>query len=199
VEKFPSTTPDFAPVISRALAKKPDIIDTASTPGSMGALCALLIKQLREAGFNGIIMMPGNPPPGVMEEVVPKQSLTKIVNLDVNPDSPMVSKTYRDVYYRAKSKYNEVPASLLLQCYDIPKAFFEFLNTQNTMDATAWMESFAKYHWQGIWGIDSYWVGKPQIGINRLTLRSGWCSEYKDGKLETNFDAPIPYDMFVEK
>jgi hypothetical protein len=88
---------------------------------------------------------------------------------------------------------------LLLQCYDIPKAFFEFLNTQNTMDATAWMESFAKYHWQGIWGIDSYWVGKPQIGINRLTLRSGWCSEYKDGKLETNFDAPIPYDMFVEK
>jgi len=199
VEKFPASTRDFTPIISRLLATNPDIVDTTSTPGSLGAIYALMVKQLREAGFNGIIITPGIPPPGVMEEVVPKQFLTKIVTIEVDPDSPIVSQAYRDVHYRAKAKYNETPAPLIHQVYNITKGFFEFLNGQDTMDTTAWMEGFAKYHWQGIYGFESYWMGKKKYGIDRFTFRGAWASEYKDGKLDTNFTAPIPYDMFVEK
>ena len=70
-EKFPYETKDFSPYISRVLAKNPDIIDTNTTGGDMGALAALLLKQLREAGYKGIIWMPTPPPPGAVEEVVP--------------------------------------------------------------------------------------------------------------------------------
>ncbi len=197
VEKFPASTRDFAPVIQRLLATKPDIVDTMSTPGSMGAIYALLVKQLREAGFDGIIIAPGVPPPGVMEEVVPKQFRTKIVTVEVDPDSPIVTQAYRDIHYRALKKYGEIPAPLIHQCYHVMKGFFEFLNTQDTLDTTAWMEGFAKYHWQGIYGFDSYWMGKKRFGIDRFTFRGPWASEYKEGKLDTNFTAPIPYDMFV--
>ena len=60
-EKFPFGTRDFSPFITRALAKNPDIIDTNSTGGNMGGLCAQLIKQLRQAGFKGIIWVPALP------------------------------------------------------------------------------------------------------------------------------------------
>jgi ABC-type branched-subunit amino acid transport system substrate-binding protein len=198
VEKFPASTRDFTPIISRLLDTKPDIIDTTTTPASLGAVYALLVKQLRQAGFNGIIITPGIPPPGVMQEVVSKQFLTKIVTIEVDPDSPIVShKAYRDVHYRAIAKYHETPSPMLHQCYNVMKGFFEFLNGQNTMDTTAWMEGFAKYHWQGIYGFESYWIGKKKYGIDRFTFRSAWTSEYTDGKLDTNFTAPVPYDMFV--
>jgi ABC-type branched-subunit amino acid transport system substrate-binding protein len=199
VERFPATIRDFAPVIPRVLATKPAVVDTMNTSGGMGAIYALMVKQLREAGFNGIIIAPGVPPPGVMEEIVPKQFRTKIVSVEVDPDSPIVSQAYRDVHYRAQEKYGEIPAPLIHQCYNVMKGFFQFLNGQDTMDTTAWMEGFAKYHWQGIYGFESYWVGKKKYGIDRVTFRGAWTSEYENGKLNTNFTAPIPYDMFVEE
>jgi hypothetical protein len=51
--------------------------------------------------------------------------------------------------------------------YNVMTAMFEFLNTQNTMDTTAWMQGFAKYRWQGIMGFESSWIGEVGDGINR--------------------------------
>ena len=62
----------FRHMITRALAKNPDMIDTNSTGGTMGGLCAQLIKQLRQAGYKGVICVPALPPPGAVEEVVPE-------------------------------------------------------------------------------------------------------------------------------
>ena len=60
-EFFPISTQDFSPLISKMLEGNPDIIDTGSTGGSAGALCVVLMKQLREAGYKGIIMVPAPP------------------------------------------------------------------------------------------------------------------------------------------
>jgi branched-chain amino acid transport system substrate-binding protein len=198
-EKFPLTTKDFMPVISRVLAKKPEIIDTGATGGDMGGMCALLIKQLRESGFDGPIWCTTVPPPDVVTEIVPEKFRTRIITNDIIVDSPVVSQEYRDVYQRYISKFGSAPIDIAGEFYDGVKGFFEFLNGQDTMDTTAWVEGFAKYHWPGIWGRDAYWVGKPQFGIDRTTFWSFWVAEYIDGKVETRWEAPIPYDLFVEK
>ena len=101
------------PVITRALAKKPDIVDTGGTAGDMGGICALLIKQLREAGFNGVIWARTVPPIPVMMEVVPKQYLTKIVTNDILVDSPIVSQAYKDMHKRYVNKFGEPPLTSL--------------------------------------------------------------------------------------
>jgi len=199
LEKFPFDAKDFSPVISRVLAKKPDIVDTAGTAGDMGALCALLIKQIREAGFNGVIMARTSPPIPVMMEVVPEQYRTKIVTSDILVDSPVVSQTYKDMYQRYADKFGEPPIDVVGEVYNAVKAFFEFLDGQDTMDTTAWMEGFAKYHWQGIWGTESFWVGKPLFGVDRVTIWGFWTSEYIDGKPETRWAAPIIWDLWVEQ
>ena len=77
LEKFPLGTKDLTPIIARVLPKNPDIIDTCAT-GGMAGLGSLSIKQLRQAGFNGPIMMPASPSRGETEEVVPKEYLYKI-------------------------------------------------------------------------------------------------------------------------
>ena len=197
-EKFPFDTKDFMPVISRALAKNPDIIETSLTGGAMGAMGALLIKQLREAGFDGIIWCPTVPPPPVMMEVVPEKYLTRIITHDIVVDSPIVSQAYKDMYNRYVKKFGTPPIDIVGEFYNGIKAFFEFLNGQDTMDTTVWMNGFEKYRWQGVWGREAFWVGKPIYGINRTLLWSFWVAEYINGKAETRWQAPIPYELFVE-
>jgi branched-chain amino acid transport system substrate-binding protein len=57
-EYYQRGTSNFAPIITRILNSHPDAVDTASSPpGDSG----LLVKQLREAGFNGPIGHLGGP------------------------------------------------------------------------------------------------------------------------------------------
>jgi branched-chain amino acid transport system substrate-binding protein len=199
VEKFPFGTTDFAPMITRALAKNPDMIDTNSTGGTMGGLCAQLIKQLRQAGYKGIIYVPALPPPRAVEEVVPENYRVQIVTNDIDWEAPIVSDAYRDLSRRYLKKFNVPPLDIVGQLYNVTKPFYEFLSTQNTMDTTKWMEGFANYRWKGLYGKEASWIGKPMFGINRMAFRASWASEYIKGKLETRWEAPIPMDLFVEK
>jgi len=198
-EKFPFGTTDFAPMITRALAKNPDMIDTNSTGGTMGGLCAQLIKQLRQAGYKGVIYVPALPPPRAVEEVVPENYRVQIVTNDIDWEAPIVSDAYRDLSRRYLKKFNVPPLDIVGQLYNVTKPFYEFLNTQNTMDTTKWMEGFEKYRWKGLYGKEASWIGKPMFGINRMAFRASWASEYIKGKLETRWEAPIPMDLFVEK
>jgi ABC-type branched-subunit amino acid transport system substrate-binding protein len=199
VEKFTLDTKDFMPIVSRALAKNPDIIDTTITGGSMAGVCAVLIKQLGEADFKGLILIPCNTEKEVMDEVVPAKYLNRIVINRADPESPIVSEAYRSFCDRFQKKYNTPANSMAALMYNPVKAFFEFLNGQNSMDTTAWMEGFAKYRWPGLFGFETYWVGKKVYGIDRRVFFYPWTSEWIDGKLVTEWSAPIPYEMYVEK
>ena len=197
LEKFPFGTQDYGPFISRVLAKNPDIVDTNTTGGNSGGLCAVLIKQLREAGYKGFIWVPALPPPGAVEEIVPKEYRYKIVSNDIDWESPIVSDAYRDMCRRYLKKFNETPIDMVGQIYNAFGAFLQFLDGQQTMDTTAWMEGFAKYHWKGIYGKEAFWLGKPIYGIDRQVLRANWVSEYVDGKLQTVWEAPVPMELFT--
>ncbi len=197
-EKAELTTKDFTPLIARILPKNPDIIDIGSTGGDMGGLCALMIKQIRQAGFNGLIMIPTSPPEDVMEQTVPAESLNKMITIYVNKDAPIVTPAYRDLLVRFDAKYNMEAVAIVALYYNVLKGFFGFLNTQNTMDTTAWMQGFAKYHWQNPWGSESFWIEQVGDGINRRVLTNNWVSHYENGKPITDFSAPIPWDFFVQ-
>lgn len=198
LEKFPLGTKDLTPIIARALPKHPDIIDTCAT-GGMAGLGSLSIKQLRQAGFTGPIIMPASPSRGETEEVVPKEHLYKIAIGYCDVNSPIISEEYRQVYNRFKEKFQKAPDSPVFEAYNPVKALFQFLDGQDAMDTTAWVEGFGKYHWQGVFGFESYWVGKKVWRIDRRVFGSAWVSDYKDGNLVTEFTAPLPYELFVEK
>ena len=198
-EEYPITTTDFSPIITRVLAKNPDIVDTGASGGAMGARCAQLIKELRERGYKGYIWVSALPPPGAIDEIVPPEYRYKIVINDTDWEAPIVSEAYRDLCRRYVAKYNSPPFDITGLEYNVVKAFFEFLNTQDSMDTSKWMEGFAKYHWKNLWGAEGYWFENPSTGIYRQTFRSSWASEYIDGKRQTLWLAPLPLDEYVSK
>jgi ABC-type branched-subunit amino acid transport system substrate-binding protein len=199
VEKFPADVTDFMPVITRALAKNPDIIDTGTTGGSMGGLCGLLIKQLRETGFKGFILVPAPPARGTFEQMLPKEYLTKVVTGETDWESTYVASGYRELVGRYAKKFNIVPnPGIVVACEDAVKALLEFINGKDTMDTSVWMEGYAKYRWQSPWGKERYWTGEKMFKINRSCQGYYYVSEYVDGKLDTRWESPI-VDELLEK
>lgn len=79
-------TKDFFPVLSRALAKKPEIISYgSSSPGD----CYLIIKQAYELGFKG--MLTGSSPLDIaqLKKMVPEKTLDNILLVTLGtPDVP---------------------------------------------------------------------------------------------------------------
>ena len=200
VEKIPMGTRDFTPYISRVLPKNPDILDMGATGGAMGGLCAQLIKELREVGdYKGILWLPTAPPPGAIDDIVPEKYRNLMVLNDIDWESPVVSDAYRDTCRRYVQKYNGIPIDIVMQVYNVIKPFFEFINRQDSMDTTVWMEGFAQYHWQGYFGHEAFWVGKPLYGIDRMALRPNWASEYINGKMETKWEPPLSLDLYISK
>jgi ABC-type branched-subunit amino acid transport system substrate-binding protein len=194
-EQYPANTTDFAPVVQRVLSHKPEIVDFCGAGGAMGAVCGLITKQLRQGGYNGIIMMPTVPPPGIMQ-TVPKEYLTKIVTNDINIDSKIVTKKYRDLVNRYVKQYKSKPIDMMGQSYNGVSAFFAFLNGQKTMNTETWVKGLENYRWKGVFGEDARWLGQKIYGVKRSLVSNVWVSEYKNGKLETNFTAKIPYELF---
>ena len=194
---FPVTT-DFAPFVQKLNTYNADIIDLALCGGTAGPLVATMVKQIRESGFEGIILMPTIPPTDIMV-TLPQQYLNKIITNDINIDGPIVTNAYRDLINGYVEQYKEKPIDIFAQTYNPAYAFFKFLDGQKTMDTTQWMEGFANYEWESVYGEHSQWVGEPFYGINRALLANFWASEWKNGKLETNFVAKLPLELWVSK
>jgi branched-chain amino acid transport system substrate-binding protein len=198
-EKVSIDTRDFTPNITRVLSHNPDIIDTGTIGGVMGGLNAVMVKQIGQAGFKGPIVETAPPPEDVMQETVPPEILDQVIVANPNVDSTLVTPAYRDLMARFNAKYQMKGIDIVACYYNVMMAFFDFLNTQNTMDTTTWMQGFAKYHWQSsLFGMESLWIGEPADGINRRVLGNRWVSHYENGKPITDFSAPIPWELFVK-
>ena len=158
-DKVPITTTDFTAEITRILSNKPDIIDTGNMGGVMGGMGAQMIKQIGQAGFTGVIMIPAAPPEdshGTGRAC--QQLLASVVTQYINPNGPVVDPKYRDVLNEFNTTYKQQGVGIVSYYYNVMTALFQFLNTQNTMDSAAWMQGFANYKWQGIMGFQSQWV-----------------------------------------
>jgi len=94
-EYYQRGTTNFAPIIQRILNQNPDAVDTASSPPADGATIA---KQLREAGFDGVIGRLGGP--GTAETIRAVGSVEKLGNfywLEIAPvDSPGVKALWKE-------------------------------------------------------------------------------------------------------
>jgi len=196
MEKFPFTTQDFAPFAQKLLSYNPDIIDLCGSGGATGAVVGTMIKQIREAGFNGVFVLPTAPPPGILD-TLPVEYLNKVICNVVDENSTVAAKAYTDLIKRYQKEYGSLPIDFLQSVYNGAYGFFSFINGQKDMDTQRWMTEFANYKWTAAYGQQSSWIGTEVWGINRAERTTYWVSEYKNGQLYT-VNANIPAD-FLEK
>jgi hypothetical protein len=128
--------------------------------------------------------------------VAGKEGTEGLIDIGIDPDGPIVAPALRDFLHRFKERFKMTPIDIPAEAYSPVKALFEFLDGQEKLDTTVWMERFAKYRWTGLWG-ESYWVGKPLLGINRIALRCYYISKWHNGKRETLWKAPLPRKLLI--
>jgi branched-chain amino acid transport system substrate-binding protein len=131
-ELYERTTKDFVPMLTKALALKPDVIDLgASSPGSAG----LIVRQAREAGFKGRFVQTGGA--GWLEVVATagKAASEGMINMlyadQNNPGFQRVAADY-------KRQYNgQTPNEMIAVYYDAMSVLLAAIKKGGDINDTA--------------------------------------------------------------
>lgn len=132
-EYYDRAITDFTPILTRILAKNPDMIDvSASAVGSVG----LIVKQSRELGFKGPIVSCFLTPIDTMVNVAGAAAAEDFFTADYEPYSPLMTQEFarvRDLYV---SKYGPPFAALTAAYYDMQYVIKTAIEKAGSIDTT---------------------------------------------------------------
>jgi len=171
---------DFTPVLTKILAKKPNVIDLGATGG--GSDSALIIKQSRELGYKGLLVCAVGLQGKAVLEVAGAQAMEGVMETGVLDDDPQVNAAYQAFAKKYKAQFPNLPfIDLTSETYDSVLYFFRFLNGQNSLDPTVIKDRYADFKWDGVFG-KTYYGGEKTFGIKRQVAHAAFLSQWKSGK-----------------
>ncbi|MCK9275274.1 MAG: ABC transporter substrate-binding protein [Syntrophales bacterium] len=186
-EFFERGTKDFMPVLTRILAKKPDLIETGITdPVSQ----ALVLKQARELGYKGHMLLIWGPND---EQVVSiAGAMAEGAYLGVSGPREPSTDAAKELYQRFLKKFperewdaNYYTHSALVTCLT------QAIEKAQSLDNDKLVGALENLEWQGVFGTHR-WGGTQLFGIKRQMLSPVTLMTIKDGKavLETQQEVP---------
>lgn len=111
-ELYERTQKDFAPLLTKVLALKPDVIDVASTPpGTAG----LMVRQARELGYKGLFLKTGGAGPKDIVAAAGKEAAEGMVSI-LYTDSQ--NPGYRRIAAEYKKTIGQEPNEIIVSFYD---------------------------------------------------------------------------------
>lgn len=176
-ELFERSLKDFAPILSRLLTAKPDIIELGTTPP---ATAGLVIRQARELGFKGQFVKIGGP--GV-PQIVTSAGKEFAEGTVVYAAADSSQAYYKDI----ESKYAQVlkpPMNeFTVYYYDVARVLLAAIQAAGTVDDTdkvrLAMEKLMPY--KGIQGTIR-WGGMKDYGSNHQMLTPVFIGVIKNGE-----------------
>lgn len=155
----PRGTPDFTPMLTKLIAKKPQAIDFGSWAGSDGPLAC---KQTKELGYDGVMIFSYTQSLPTFEKVAPGYMdgvlFYGIFATDPTPLATKVAKRYEEKY---KQKFDP----LVWRNYDDLFVIKKAIETAQSIDSTAVKNAMPKVHIDGVFGRTRI-GGKSYYGLN---------------------------------
>jgi branched-chain amino acid transport system substrate-binding protein len=164
-EYFKPGTQDFSPLINKVLAVSPDFIDLpAAADGDAGLIC----KQLREAGYKGLIgeTIFTSDPTAIWNVAGPNSTgyFTLGYATDPTPKYAAIRKAYL-------AQYNEALITTAISDYDSAIQLFASISQANTFDAYKIASVLQDKVWDGAFGSNTQYAGNEPgsiFGIKRF-------------------------------
>ena len=187
-EMFEVGTTDFYPLLTKVLAKNPDVIDTCTSQvGSAG----LLWKQLRELGYKGLIMASGGGgSEGYVLQVAGAAGAEGVIMPWPNyADDNLVLPGEKVFSEDMNAKYGVGSYDMLsgLSAYDAVYILVEAMKLAGTTeDVPTVAENMSKVEIELPDGMIS-WGGKETFGVNCQVMKEIVISQIRDGK-QRNID-----------
>jgi branched-chain amino acid transport system substrate-binding protein len=171
-------TKDFNPLITRILGDSPDVIDLGSTPP---AITGLVVRQIRDQGYKGLIIKTAAPSPYEIIASAGKEAAEgMIVNLFADQSNP----GWKDISARYQKAVGQVPNEMLVPMYDGSKALLRAVELSGDPNDTAKIvAAFDKaLPMTSVQGDEMVMGGQNTIGVNREIISTEYIGVIKDGQ-----------------
>jgi len=183
----PGTT-DFYPLLTKALASNPDVIDHGI---GVPAEIAGIVKQARELGFTGRIVGGTDGSAADIAELVGNwDALEGYVNRGFDFDGDLVPQTARDIKTKAGDRTVTHATLVLYETVYIMKEAVEATDSLDPDGFVAWLES---NEFETIFGKLRY-GGESVYGVNHQLLYPVSLMEVKDGKYSQVYFGAFSYE-----
>lgn len=172
-------TKDFFPLLTRMMAKKPDILELdGEAPGD----CGVIAKQARQIGFRGMFVKTGGPVTAELVRIAGKKNVEgAIVYVPFNPEDSKIAAFLK----RYKDKYNSRMNFFLPSFYDMTKLLFYAIEKAQTVEDTKKvaeiMESIDFNEYRGGLTGPIGWTGKKAYGVDHQAIQTIAVGKIVDG------------------
>lgn len=188
-EIFDSTTADFAPVLLKVLATKPDFLDLT---GSSADQAGTIIKQARALGYTGLVNANwGGTDLTVVVKIAGWQAAEGVITgmSMVPPYSPQVQEV-ADAYL---AKYGEAPSPTGLSYYANQSVIFQAIQRAQSLDTTKIANTIRGGEFETIMGKTRF-GGKEYYGIDNQILTLDPIAMVSGGRfVQVTWLPPAPY------
>ena len=179
-EFYERGTKDFFPLLTKMMARNPDILELdGNSPGD----CGLIVKQARQMGFKGMIAKVGGPVTEELVKIAGKENVEgSIIFVPFDPKDPKIEAFMK----RYEAKYHARMNSFLPSFYDATKVLFHAIERAGTVDDTEKVVKaleevdFSKYK-EGLTGPIG-WTGKKSYGVNHQAIQKIAVAKIVDGQ-----------------
>lgn len=170
---------DFYPLLTKILAKKPDLLDLAgSTPGEGG----LILKQAFELGYRGAKVWTAGLDPARFIQVAGKEAAEGMwTALAMDLEGPHVAPTVNQFAKKYRAKYGEQASMIAVANYAGLDVVTKAMQQANSVDPDKVLQAMVSGKFETVWG-PLVIGGQEQYGINRQFLYPLVISEIRDGK-----------------
>ena len=186
-EFFERGTKDFAAVLTRVIAKNPDLIETGQTdPTSQ----ALILKQARELGYKGKILLHWGPDPEQVLKIAGPLAEGAYLGTMVPEPQNAIQKAIHERFLRKGYPANEWKASYYTH-YTLFISLTKAIEECSSFDPVKIANALQDIIWEGPFGPAKF-GGMKIYGIKRQFLMPWNLLQIKDGKMAWLVSAPVP-------
>lgn len=178
-ETYERGTKDFYPILTKMLAKKPDLLDVAAAPpGEAG----LILKQAAELGFKGAKGWTAGTNPATVVSIAGVEAAEGVWSpVNINVKSPFVDAKVRRFGEEYEKRYKEVPGVIAVANYGAFDVFTKAMQQAGSIETEKVLAALTSRPYDTVWG-RLVIGGKETYGINRQFLYPVVISEIRGGK-----------------
>jgi branched-chain amino acid transport system substrate-binding protein len=179
-EYYERGTKDFYPVLTKMLARKPDMLDVAGAPP---AEAGLLLKQAAELGFKGPKGWTAGINPFKVIEVAGREAAEGVWSpANINVKSEFVMASVRKFGEDYEKRYKEVAGVIAIGNYGAFDVFTKAMVEAKSIEPEKVLAALTSRPYETVWG-PLVIGGKETYGIDRQFLYNVVISEIRGGNV----------------
>lgn len=179
-ELYERSLKDFAPVVAKVIAMNPEIIDLGGVPP---VTAGLLVRQLREMGYNGVLVKTSGVGPNEILQGAGAENAEGMLNLILaDPEN----EHFKEINEEYRTRVGQYPNEIIVPFYDAFNVMFAAIQKAGTIDdPQAVAQAFPQVlPMPSLLGGDLIIGGKENYGSDHQIMSNMYLARFKGGKLE---------------